>query len=269
MIAPAIPPLAALRHRAMAGGGTPLALAALAVPLFAAGLMEGWTLPARLALVLLVTLGWQVAFAGIRKRGLEPSGIVTAALIALLVPAEAPYWQLILATTFGVVIGGEVFGGRGRGFVHPAVVALTFLMFSFASPDYRQDPGIPALAVAPAAILLLLGGQASWRILLAAVAVLAAVVSLREAGDPLAILSSGSVLVALLFLCADPVASASTNAGRWAYGALAGLLAGLFAQAGPAFGSVVFAVLMASIFAPALDQIAIALHMRWREKRHG
>lgn len=261
----ALPMLRAFR---VPGGETILLLAGLAPPLAALLASEGATLVLRLALLCLVALSWTAVFARIRRRPMRLDALATAALLALLLPAEAPLWHLLLGATFGVVLAEEIFGGRGRGFVHPAVVSLAFLAFSFSNPDYRQDPGVPLLAVLPAFVLLLLAGQASWRILVACLGTLALVLALQGSADPLEVLSSGSVLLVFLFLGADPVASGATQAGRWLYGALLGLLAGLFMQAGPAFGSAVFAVLMASIFAPTLDGIVLALHMRWREARH-
>ena len=61
-------------------------------------------------------------------------------------------------------------------------------------------------------------------------------------------------------LLGDPVASASTRVGRLMYGALGGGLVCLFlANAVAAPNSAVFAVLIAQIFAPLIDQIAISL----------
>ncbi|WP_185984797.1 RnfABCDGE type electron transport complex subunit D [Aureimonas mangrovi] len=249
-------------------GEPPLLLAGLCPPLAVLLIIEGPTLLLRFAVLACIALGWTFVFARVRGRAMRLDGLVTAALLALLLPAEAPLWHLLLGASFGVVLAEEIFGGRGRGFVHPAVATLCFLAFSFTSPDYRQDPGVPLLAVLPAFALLILAGQASWRLLGAAFAMLWLVLALQGGADPLDVLSSGGVLIAFVFLGADPVASGATQAGRWLHGALLGLLAGLFMQAGPAFGSVVFAVLMASIFAPTLDALVVALHARWREARH-
>ena len=47
----------------------------------------------------------------------------------------------------------------------------------------------------------------------------------------------GSSVLVLLYLAADPVASAATNPGRWLYGALVGGLTVLFSTVGPGFGA--------------------------------
>ncbi|HBT70523.1 MAG TPA: NADH-quinone reductase [Agrobacterium sp.] len=222
----------------------------------------------RLLLALVVTVGWQFVFARVRGIGIGLDGIITATLIALLVPVDAPLWQLALGISFGVVIAEQVFGGRGRNFVHPAVAALAFLMFSFTDFDYRTGPDIPVAALAPAALLLLLSGQASWRLLLAIVGAMV-LSSWMQGQDVASLLLSGAIGCAILFLAADPVCSAATNPGRWAQGILTGLLIGLFSQAGSAFGAAIFAILMSSIFAPLIDFLVVTVHVKRRARRYG
>jgi len=245
------------------------ALAGLIPPVAALTLAEGPALWLRLCVLAIVTVGWQLVFARLRRQPIDPHGLVTAALVALAVPAGAPLWQLLLGISFGVVIGEQVFGGRGRSFLHPAVVTLAFLMFSFTDQDYRAGPELGWWTVLPALLLLLVAGQVSWRLLAAAAAALVLLLAVQGAAEPWTVLLDGAVLMVLVFLAADPVASAATNPGRWIYGALVGALAGLFGQVGAIFGSTVFAILLASIFAPLIDQLVIALHGRWREGRRG
>ncbi len=83
------------------------------------------------------------------------------------------------------------------------------------------------------------------------------------------LLLSGAICCAILFLAADPVCSAATNPGRWAQGILTGLLIGLFSQSGSVFGAAVFAILMSSIFAPLIDYVVVALHVKRRAKHYG
>lgn len=252
----------------MARGALP-ALLALLLPLAALTVLEAGGFLVRLVVVLFVTLFWQALFARLRGRAMGLDGLVTGALIALLVPAGAPVWQLILGASFGVVLGEQVFGGRGRNFVNPAVVALCFLIFSFTGEAYREGPDIPLVTLVPALFVLLVSGQAAWRVLLPAGAVMVLLAWGQGAETPWAVLLDGGVVLALLLLAADPVSSAATDWGRLVYGALVGLLAGLFTQVGAPFGATVFAVLLASIFAPLIDQGVIALHMGWRGRRHG
>jgi Na+-transporting NADH:ubiquinone oxidoreductase subunit B len=220
-------------------------------------------------MLLAAVLGLQLLFALVRRQPFDPSGIAAAGIVAVAVPPGAPLFQLLLGIIFGVAIGEQVFGGRGRAFLHPSAVTLAFLAFSFADFDYRSGPELPSWTMLPALGLLIASGQASWRILAAAAgAVLLSGVAQGDV-EPWAPLLSGSFALVVIYLAADPVSSAATNLGRWTYGALTGALAVLFAEVGPLFGAAVFAVLLASVFAPLIDRMVIALNARWRERRHG
>ena len=59
--------------------------------------------------------------------------MVSAFLIALIVPATVPLWQLVLAVSFGIVIGKEIFGGVGFNFLNPALTVRAFLFFAYPS----------------------------------------------------------------------------------------------------------------------------------------
>jgi Na+-transporting NADH:ubiquinone oxidoreductase subunit B len=244
-------------------------IAGLVLPMAVLTTAQGPELWLRFAFVLVITLGLQLLFARIRRQPFDLSGIVTAGIVGIAVPAGAPIYQLLLGIAFGVVIGEQVFGGRGRSFLHPAVVTLAFLTFSFTDQDYRTGPDLPAWTLLPALLLLLASGQAAWRILVAAAAVLLLTGLAQGNAEPWAPLFQGSIALTLLYLAADPVSSAATNPGRWIYGLLVGGLAVLFATVGPAFGAAVFAVLLASIFAPLIDRVVIIGHAFWREKRRG
>ncbi len=82
--------------------------------------------------VTLVTGGfWEVLFAMVRKHEISEGFFVTGFLIPLIVPPSIPLWQIVVATTFGVVIGKEIFGGVGMNIFNPALVARAFLFFAF------------------------------------------------------------------------------------------------------------------------------------------
>ena len=74
---------------------------------------------------------WEVLFAMIRKHEVNEGFFVTSILLALIVPPTLPLWQAALATTFGVVVAKEVFGGVGRNFVNPALAGRAFLFFAY------------------------------------------------------------------------------------------------------------------------------------------
>ncbi len=223
----------------------------------------------RFGIVLVVAAIAHLVFARVRTLPIDFSFVAVAALIAIAVPAGAPLYQLVLGTLFGVIIGEQVFGGRGRSFLNPAAVAVAFLAFSFTDQNYRGGPELAVWALLPALGLLVASGQASWRLLAGAAATVALVGLLKGEGDVLAPMLNGGVVLVVLYIGADPAASAATNPGRWLHGAMIGLLLALFFDAGPAFGAAVFAALLGAIFAPMIDRMVIAVHTKWRERRHG
>lgn len=245
------------------------AIAGLVLPFSVMAATQGPGLLLRLTVILLATLALHLLFTRIRHHPIDLSGAVTATILATAVPPEAPLYQLLLAVVFGVVIGEQVFGGRGRAFLNPAIVSLAFLTFSFADQDYRTGPVFASWTLIPAFVFLLVTGQAAWRILLAAAAVLVLAGFVQGNTDPWAPLLEGSIGLTALYLAADPVSSAATNPGRWIHGLLVGGLAALFSAVGPAFGAMVFAVLLASTFAPLVDRCVITIHAFWRERRYG
>lgn len=260
--------LAALMNHPLTRGQLPV-LTGLLAPLLWSLIAYGPAILGRIAIIGTVALFWQVLFARIRRQGFGLEGLSTAILIALLVPEIAPAWQLALGATFGIVIGLLTFGGYGRNILHPANVTLAFLMFSFASDGYRLSPDLPLWTLAPALALLLFCGQANWRILAGAVTGLVCLGLLQNVPDALDLARSGLFWLILLFLVADPVASSATNWSRPLYGLLFGILALLFLQTGTALSALIFATLMAAIFAPLLDAMTIAANSRLRERRHG
>jgi len=82
-------------------------------------------------LVLFVGGVWEVLFAVVRKHEINEGFLITSFLIPLIVPPTIPFWQLAAATTFGIVIGKEIFGGVGMNIFNPALVARAFLFFAF------------------------------------------------------------------------------------------------------------------------------------------
>ena len=70
-------------------------------------------------------------FAILRKHEVNEGFLVTGALLPLTLPATIPLWMVMLGTTFGLVMGKEVFGGTGMNFLNPALVARAFLFFAY------------------------------------------------------------------------------------------------------------------------------------------
>ena len=104
---------------------------------------------------------WELLFAVVRKHPVNEGFLVTCALIPLVMPPTIPLWQVAVATSFGIVIGKEIFGGVGMNIFNPALVARAFLFFTYparisgdkvwiSGPDGHS--GATALAVPAAEI---------------------------------------------------------------------------------------------------------------------
>ncbi len=78
-----------------------------------------------------VGLGIEMLFSVIRKEEVSEGYLVSGMLIALIVPASIPLWQLAIGVAFAVVLGKEVFGGTGMNVFNPAMLVRAFLFFAF------------------------------------------------------------------------------------------------------------------------------------------
>jgi Na+-transporting NADH:ubiquinone oxidoreductase subunit B len=100
---------------------------------------------------------------------------VSGFLVALIVPPSIPLWQLAIATTFGVIIGKEIFGGTGMNVFNPALMSRAFLFFAYPAQisgnqvwiaaETTVDGSSGATWLAEAAVTgpeALAGGRVTW-----------------------------------------------------------------------------------------------------------
>jgi Na+-transporting NADH:ubiquinone oxidoreductase subunit B len=78
-----------------------------------------------------VGLGIEMLFSVIRNEEVSEGYLVSGMLIALIVPASIPLWELACGVAFAVVLGKEVFGGTGMNVFNPALLCRAFLFFAF------------------------------------------------------------------------------------------------------------------------------------------
>ena len=83
----------------------------------------------------------------LRKRPIKPylndnSAILTAILLALALPALAPWWLTLIGIFFAIVVGKQLYGGLGYNIFNPAMVAYAVLLISFPAEmtTYWQTP---------------------------------------------------------------------------------------------------------------------------------
>ncbi|MCF6343455.1 MAG: RnfABCDGE type electron transport complex subunit D [Devosiaceae bacterium] len=234
-------------------------LLCLLPPLGVALLDKGIALFTVVMLSIIVVLSWQIIFSFLRKRKLGWEGFIIAIVFALFVGETVSYWQIILALSFGIIIGEQIFGGRGFGFLNPAIVALMFLTFSFSGTSFAEPSPWFAIATLPSAILLVTARLISWRIIVGILVGLIGVGLLRGQIIQVEMVSASFIFI-IVFLACDPVGSASTNLGRWINGLLIGGLAWVFTQAATmptGADALIPAILLASIFSPLIDTLVV------------
>ncbi len=128
------------------------------------------------------------------------------------------------------------------------------------------------------AAYLLYRGVASWRIMVGScLGLVIAVVLLNRFGpadDPnFAVpwywhMVLGGWAFGTVFIATDPVAAATTNAGRWAFGLFLGAVTIIVRITNPSYyDGTLFAILLASIFAPLFDYVVVERNIRRRVAR--
>lgn len=67
----------------------------------------------------------------IRPRLADHSAMLTGVLLALAVPAIAPWWIVVLGTAFAIIVVKQLYGGLGQNMFNPAMAAYVMLLVSF------------------------------------------------------------------------------------------------------------------------------------------
>ena len=256
-----------IRLRSVAGVTT-VQLIALLFPLLTVVLTEPIGYLLLLTTAATAALFWELLFAHLRGQSYGLHGLTTAILVVVFVPSDLPVWQLAIAVSLGVVLGELVFGGRGFGFANPAVISLSILLISFPEVHLPPHTWQLALAVIPGALILLALGLIAFEIVAAVFVGLGVSVLLWGGNEAGTLALATAVAFGLVFLICDPVSATVTGVGKWIYGALAGGLIALFSPAeGISPDAVVFAALLAAIFAPLIDHVVVLIHNHRRRRR--
>lgn len=108
----------------------------------------------QLALASTVALACEAAALALRGRPLAPalgdgSALVTAWLLALALPALAPWWLTALGTAFAIVVAKHLYGGLGYNPFNPAMIGYVVLLVSFPR-EMSTWPGARELLAQPA-----------------------------------------------------------------------------------------------------------------------
>ena len=87
---------------------------------------------------LAVSTALAMEWAVLAARGRRPlpvltdgSAVVTAVLLAVSIPALAPWWLIVIGTGAAIVLGKQLFGGLGYNPFNPAMVGYVVLLIAF------------------------------------------------------------------------------------------------------------------------------------------
>ncbi|WP_026475931.1 RnfABCDGE type electron transport complex subunit D [Alkaliphilus transvaalensis] len=80
---------------------------------------------------------------------LDFSAVITGLLLALNIPASAPWWIAVVGSAFAIIVVKQLFGGIGQNFMNPALAARIFLTISWTDRMTAWiRPGVDAVSTA-------------------------------------------------------------------------------------------------------------------------
>ena len=223
------------------------------------------------------------------------SAVVTGLLLALNLPYDIPYWMAVVGGVFAIIIVKQLFGGIGQNFMNPALAARCFLLLSFgtkmtvftydavttATPlKVIRDTGdfdlfkmfmgttagtigeTSAIAILIGAVYLLAKRIIDIRIPLAYLGVFSVFILIFGGkGFDLHYLAlqlcGGGIMLGAFFMATDYVTSPITQNGRWVFGALLGILTGIFRVFGPNAEGVSFAIIFRNLLVPLIEKVTM------------
>ncbi len=83
------------------------------------------------AIALLSASVWERIFAEKRDRPFDSGVIYTALLVTMLMPPNAEFFHIVFGMSFAMVFAHGIFGGEGRSFLSPALVAVAVMQITF------------------------------------------------------------------------------------------------------------------------------------------
>ena len=224
----------------------------------------------------------------------DGSAVVTGLLLALSLPPAIPLFIPVLGSLFAILFVKCLFGGLGKNFMNPAVTARCFLLISFGSivTDFSVDGvssatplaamkageavnvgqiflGNAGSVIGGSALALLLGGLfllitrgITFEIPVSCIVVFTAFMALFgghgfDVEYLLAHICGGGLLMGAFFMATDPVTSPMTSQGQLIYGAVMGILAGVFRVFGTAADSFSYAIILSNMVVPFIDKMPV------------
>ena len=223
------------------------------------------------------------------------SAIVTGLLLAMNLPASAPWWIGAVGGVFAILVVKMLFGGLGQNFMNPALGGRCFLLISFTSIMTNFDcdayAGATPLANLKSGevvdILDMVIGRTSGTIgetsmiaivIGACILILMGIIDLRIPGSYIisfvvfisifgghgldwayisAHLAGGGLMLGAFFMATDYVTRPITKNGQYVFGILLGILTGIFRIFGPSSEGVSYAIIIGNLLVPLIEKITL------------
>lgn len=221
------------------------------------------------------------------------SAVVTGLLLALNLPASAPWWIGVIGGVFAILVVKMLFGGLGQNFMNPALAARCFLLISFTGIMTKFECDAYTGAT-PLALLksgesvnvynMVLGrcngtiGETSMALILvgAIILLLLGIIDLRVPGTYIvsfviflglfggrgfdtnyisAHLAGGGLMLGAFFMATDYVTRPITVKGQYLYGILLGFLTCIFRVFGPGAEGVSYAIIIGNLLVPLIEKV--------------
>lgn len=223
------------------------------------------------------------------------SAVVTGLLLALNLPATAPWWIGIIGGVFAILIVKMLFGGIGQNFMNPALGARCFLILSFTRimtnfPDVGDGlsgatPLAQIKAGLPVNVMNMIIGRTSGTIgetsmiaiiIGACFLILLGVIDLRIPGSYIvsfavfliifsghgfdgayisAQLAGGGLMLGAFFMATDYTTRPITKIGQYLFGIFLGIMTGIFRIFGPSAEGVSYAIILGNLIVPLIEKI--------------
>lgn len=223
------------------------------------------------------------------------SAVVTGLLLALNLPAGAPWWIGVIGGAFAIIVVKMLFGGLGQNFMNPALGARCFLLISFTSIMTNFDcdaySGATPLALVKAGesvnVFDMVVGKTAGTIgetsmiaivIGACILLLVGVIDLKIPGSYIvsfaifmvlfgghgldfgylsAQLAGGGLMLGAFFMATDYVTRPITSKGQILFGILLGILTGVFRVYGAGAEGVSYAIIIGNLLTPLIEKITM------------
>ena len=224
-----------------------------------------------IAVAFAVIIGKEV-FGGTGMNILNPA-LTARAFLFFAYPQDMSGDKVWIAEKADAYAGATPLGNALVGDLAPVKAALNDMFFGFIPGSVGETS---TLAILIGAVILIMTGIGSWRIMLSLFAggyAMGLIFNLFAVNDYMALPAyyhfvMGGFAFGAVFMATDPVSASQTNRGKYIYGFLIGLMAVLIRVVNPAYPEgMMLAILLMNVFAPLIDHYVVESNIKHRLKR--